>query len=186
MKESDEDIYLRYVADDNDADLETLLARHRDGLLLFLYGFVKDSEDAEELMLDTFAKLAVDKPGFSPRHPGSFKSWLYAIARRNALMHLRRRKFRTEPLDHEIPSEKDLPETCLLKDEKNRKLYQAMATLKPEYRQALTLLYMDGLSHEEIAQTMGMKLRQIYNLVERGKKSLKKTLEEMGIHDARY
>ena len=41
MAEADEEIYLRYVAEDNDADLETLLVRHRDGLLLFLYGFVK-------------------------------------------------------------------------------------------------------------------------------------------------
>ena len=63
-----------------------LLARHRDGLLLFLFSFVHSNEDAEELLMDTFAKLAVDKPSFHPRHPGSFKSWLYAIGRNNALM----------------------------------------------------------------------------------------------------
>ena len=36
MAETDEQIYLRYLAGDDDSDLETLLSRHRDGLLLFL------------------------------------------------------------------------------------------------------------------------------------------------------
>lgn len=76
MKETDEAIYLRYVAAENSADLEALLVRHRDGLLLFLLSFVRSAEDAEELLMDTFAKLAVNKPDFDPRHPGSFKSWL--------------------------------------------------------------------------------------------------------------
>ena len=86
MKETDEAIYLRYVATENISDLETLLSRHRDGLLLFLFSFVRSAEDAEELLMDTFARLAVDKPAFDSRHPGSFKSWLYAIGRNNALM----------------------------------------------------------------------------------------------------
>lgn len=90
--ETDEEVYLRYVNEDNDADLETLLIRHRDGLLLFLLGFVRNTEDAEDLLMDTFAKLALDKPDFEPERIGSFKSWLYTIARRNALMHIRKRK----------------------------------------------------------------------------------------------
>ncbi len=184
--ETDEKIYLRYAAEDDDADLEALLIRHRDGLLLFLLGFVRNAEDAEELLMDTFAKLAVDKPGFEPDRPGSFTSWLYTIARRNALMHIRKRRYETVPLDEDIPSESALPDTVLLKAEKNRKLYQAMSTLKPEYRRVLYLLYIENMPHEEIAGIMGLNIRQVYHLVDRGKKSLKKALERMGITDARY
>ena len=184
--ETDEEVYLRYVKEDDDADLETLLIRHREGLLLFLLGFVRNEEDAEELMMDTFAKLAVDKPGFEPDHTGSFKSWIYTIARRNALMHIRKRKYETVPLDENIPSDTDLPDAALLREERNLKLYQAMSAIKPEYRRVLYLLYMEDLPHEEIAGIMNMNLRQIYNLVERGKKSLKKVLERMGITDAQY
>ena len=184
--ETDEEIYLRYVTEDDDADLETLLFRHRDGILLFLLGFVRNEEDAEELMMDTFAKLAVNKPNFESGHPGSFKSWIYTIARRNALMHIRKRKYETVPLEDDIPSETDLPDAVLLKEERNRKLYQAMSTLKPEYRRVLYLLYMENLSHEEIAGIMGLNIRQVYHLVDRGKNSLKKTLERMGITNAQY
>ena len=184
--ETDEEIYLRYRANDDDADLETLLIRHRDGLLLLLFGFVRNTEDAEELLMDTFAKLAVDKPHFEPDHPGSFKSWLYTIARRNAMMHIRKRKVESVPLDENIASSADLPDVALLKEERNRKLYQAMSTLKPEYRRVLHLLYMENMPHEEIAGIMGMNIRQIYNLVKRGKQSLRKKLEGMGIVDAKY
>ena len=38
--------------------LGILFEKHKDGLILFLYGIVGDSEDAEELMMDTFAVLA--------------------------------------------------------------------------------------------------------------------------------
>ena len=47
--ETDEQIYLRYTETDDDADLEALLVRYREGLLLFLLGFVRNAEDAEQL-----------------------------------------------------------------------------------------------------------------------------------------
>lgn len=186
MTMRDEEIYLRYIAKENDEDLETLLIRYRDGLYLFLLGMVKNEEDAEDLLMDTFAKLAVDKPHFDPDCKGSFKSWLYAIARNNALMHIRKRKLQIVTLSEEIVSDEDTPESEMLKNERNRSIYRALMTLKPEYRQALSLLYIDGLSHEEIAVAMGMKKKQIYHLVDRGKTSLKKAFERMGIEDAQY
>lgn len=186
MDEKDEVIYLRYIEKEDDKDLETLLIRYRDGLFIFLMSFVKNEEDAEDLLMDTFAKLAVDKPYFDPDREGSFKSWLYAIGRNNALMHLRKHKYQAVPLDEDIVSEDETPESELLKSERNRKLYQALRTLKPEYRQALSLLYLEGLSHDEIAASMGMRKKQIYHLVDRGRESLKKVLERMGISDAQY
>ena len=181
-----EEVYLRYITEYNEKDLEQLLLAYRDGLFLFLLGFVKGEEDAEDLLMDTFARLAVDKPDFDPNRGGSFKGWLYAIARNNALMHIRRGKMKTVPLEEELLSDEDTPESAYLKDERNIKLYKAMSTLKPQYRRALTLLYIEGLKHEEIAQAMGVRIKQVYNLIDRGKKSLKTTLEGMGIYDAKY
>ena len=184
--EGAEEVYLRYITEYDDRDLETLLVAYRDGLFLFLMNYVKNEEDAEDILMDTFARLAVDRPRFDPKRGGSFKSWLYAIARNNALMLIRKRKLQTVPLEEDILSAQDTPESALLKDERDKKVYAAMGTLSPQYRQALTLLYFEELSHEEIAQAMGLKVRQIYNLIERGKKSMKKLLEGMGINDAKY
>ena len=173
-----EEIYLRYITECDDRDLEALLLAYREGLHLFLLSYVKNEEDAEDLLMDTFAKLAVDKPAFEARRQGSFKSWLYAIARNNALMHIRRCKMEAVPLDEGIVSEEDTPESALLRDEENRQLYRALSALKPEYRRALMLAYIEGLTHEEIAKAMGIKLRQLYNLLDRGKKALRKRLSD--------
>ncbi len=181
-----EEVYLRYITKYDDRDLEALLLAYRDGLYLFLLSYVRNEEDAEELMMDTFAKLAVDKPYFEIRKDGSFKSWLYSIARNNALMHIRKHKMEAVPLDEWNIADEDTPESEYLKDEENRTLYRALSALKAEYRRALMLLYIEGLDHEEIARAMGLKLRQFYNIIERGKKALKKTLKGMETDDAAY
>ena len=124
MNETDEALYSRYLETDDDGDLEILLARHREGLLLFLLGFVRNPEDAENLLMDTFARLAADQPRFEASYPGSFRNWLYTIRRRNALMQLRKGKLRTEPLREDAQAETDLPEITLLKEERNRNIVQ--------------------------------------------------------------
>ena len=178
-----EEIYLRYITKYDDKDLEALLIAYREGLYLFLLSYVKNEEDAEELMMDTFAKLAVDRPSFDPVRAGSFKSWLYAIARNNALMHIRKHKMEAVPIEENTAVSTDTPESTLIKDERDRMLYKALLSLKPEYRRALTLLYLEDFSHDEIALAMGVKKKQIYNFLERGKTALKSKLKEMGIED---
>ena len=180
------EVYLRYITEYNDKDLETLLAAYRDGLYLFLLSFVKNAEDAEELLMDTFARLAVDRPWFDPNRAGSFKGWLYAIARNNALMHIRKGRMKMVPIDEEDLAHDETPESVLLEEERNAKLYKALSALQPKYRRVLMLFYIEGLKHDEIAQAMGLRAKQVYNLMERGKKSLKKELEEMGMTDAKY
>ena len=70
MDMSDEALYARYLKQgDNDA-LRCLLERHREGLTLFLFGFVRNAQDAEELMLDAFAEVATG-PRFSPEKAAS-------------------------------------------------------------------------------------------------------------------
>ena len=70
--------YKRYLAGD-DEGIVTLVALYRSGLILYLTTLVKDVHLAEELTEDTFFKLMVKKPRY--RDKGSFKAWLYAIAR---------------------------------------------------------------------------------------------------------
>ena len=56
--ESDEQIYSRYLAQRSEGDFRILLERHRESLMLFLYSFVRNMEDAEELTLDAYAEAA--------------------------------------------------------------------------------------------------------------------------------
>ena len=59
--ESDEAVYLRFLAERREEDLIELLHRYEEGLRLFLYGYVRNLQDAEELTYDTFAALSSEK-----------------------------------------------------------------------------------------------------------------------------
>ena len=84
---ADEILYSRYLEKRDSDDLRELLERHRESLTLFIFGFVHDMDDAEELMLNAFAVAASGTSRFSGR--SSFKTWLFAIGRNLARKHLR-------------------------------------------------------------------------------------------------
>lgn len=182
MIETDELIYRRFLAEHQEDDFRVLLERHREGLVLFLYGYVHSMEDAEDLMLDAFAEAAAGAH-FSGK--STFRTWLFAIGKKLALRHLRRHRFvsgyQTLPDETAQP-----PELDILREERSRQLYQALSRLKEEYRQVLILLYFEEMSHDEAALVMGKTRKQIYNLAERGRKALKDQLERMGFDHAEY
>lgn len=229
MIESDDLIYSRYLAERNEADFRVLLERHKESLMLFLYSFVHNMEDAEELMLDDYAEAAA---GANYSGKSTFKTWLFSIGKKMALMRLRKQRFAAraiypvggslcqdsersnaaltdEPLspaggslcqDSGRPKPTLIdeesfgrtgeavgpPELNILREERNRQLYEALSGLKEDYRQILILLYFEEMSHEEAGKVMGKTKRQTYHLAERGRAALKEKLERMGFDYAQY
>lgn len=180
---SDEALYENYLKrGDNDA-LQCLLERYREGLTLFLFGFVHNAQDAEELMVDAFAEVAVGPTIFSGK--SSFKTWLFSVGKHLALKQLRRQKHEaaSELPDAEASAQ---PELRLLQEEQNRALYAALEKITQEYREVLLLQYMENMTPAEIAQIMGKRVSQIYNLIKRGKLALRSELERMGVTYAEY
>ena len=185
MNETDEVLYNRYLATRDESVFVILLDRHKETLLLFLNGFVHNFDDAEELMVDTFAEVAAGPTLFSGR--SSFKTWLFSVGKNLALMRLRklrRMPMADEAVSEEVPDAADTPEMQLLKEERQRQLYTALQQLHEDYRQILMLLYFEDMSHEEAARVMGKSKRQVYHLAERGRAALKEKLERMGFADA--
>lgn len=84
-----------------------------------------------------------------------------------------------DEVDFELPGE-ELVDAKLLQSEREQHLYEGMANLKTEYREVLYLVSLEGMSYREAARILGKSEQQVTNLVHRGKKSLKKILEERG------
>ena len=183
MRETDEQLYSRFLSKGDSADLAVLLERHRDSLTLFLYGIVHDMEDAEDLMLDAFAHAAAGAR-FSGR--SSFKTWLFSIGKNLALMHLRRRRISAHSQDELAGETSGAPDLDILKEERDRQLYRAIRNLHEDYRQILILLYFEDMSCEEAGRVMGKNRRQVYHLADRGRAALKAELERMGYEHAQY
>ncbi len=181
MNETDEDLYDRYLASNDESAFRVLVERHKASLLLFINGYVHNLDDAEELMVDTFAETAAGPTLFSGR--SSFKTWLFSIGKNLALMHLRKNKrhrMAEEEISETVSDPADTPELKVIEDEKKRQVYLALQQIHSDYRQILILLYFEEMSHEEAGKVMGKNRRQTYHLAERGRAALKETLERMG------
>ena len=133
ISDSDEKLYIRFLEKRDSDDLRVLLERYNESLTLFLYGFVKDMDDAEELMLDAFAVAASGTSRFSMK--SSFKTWLFAIGRNLAMKHLRKNRIEAVPLNEEIMTEAYQHELGfdLFKEERYAALYRALEQLSPEW-----------------------------------------------------
>ncbi len=169
--------YIRRFLAGEDEALEELVIEYRGGLTLFIYGFVHDWFEAESLMIDTFAAFAARRSGFQGK--SSLKTYLFAIAKRLALQHVRqtaRERVHMSSKDeaHHIL---DSAEMLYMQEEQTRDLYRSMQVLHPQYRQVLYLLYIEGMSREEVSRVLRKNQKQMDNLIHRAKSALRKQLD---------
>lgn len=177
---NDADRYRRFL-DGDDNGLREIIDIYYNGLTLYINGIVNDPSETEDIVQETFVKLAVKKPKFNEKY--EFKTWLYTIARNFAYNYLKRHKarFSDQPIDDYIMlSDGTDVEKEYLHTQQNIGLHRAMKDLNSDYFQVLYLMYFESLNTEEIAKIMHKSKRQIGDLLYRAKKSLKSKLEKAG------
>ena len=177
----DEGYYCQYL-DGDDEGLNALMKKYGDPLTMYIDGYLHDVHEAEELMLDVFAYLFTKKPRI---RDGGFKAYLYKAARHMALRHKSRRKplFSLDALTGE-PEGRLLAEEVIRTEERNRILHFCMDEINPDYREVLYLTYFEDMSYAQAAEVTGKTVKQITNMVYRGKESLRRLLEREGITNA--
>ena len=131
-----------------------------------VYGVVHEREAAKDVAQEVFLKVYRQMKWFEER--SKFKTWLYRIAM-NAAIDYSRRKGRTEPLEYwdseneemrpkvQVRDESPGPREKASQSELRAKLDEAIAQLSPEHRAVLTLREWQGLSYEEIAESLGIE-----------------------------
>ena len=178
---ADEALYRRYLDGDDDG-LDALMKKYGDPLTLYIDGYLHDAHEAEELMLDVFAYLFTKKPRI---RDGGFKAYLYKAARHMALRRKSKRMllFSLDGLANE-PDGQLLAEEVVRTAERNRILHFCMDEMNPDYREVLYLTYFEDMSYAQAAEVTGKTVKQITNMVYRGKESLRRLLEREGITNA--
>jgi RNA polymerase sigma-70 factor (ECF subfamily) len=168
--------------------LSILVKRYRIPLYNFVYRFVGDRETAEDVVQETFLRCMRHSHQFPAIEQVS--TWLYTIAGNLAKTELRRRKRwswipigpseedeRTtfyEPVDKErLPGEQT--DTHQVKDA----VVDAIHQLPDEFREAVLLRDLNGLSYEEIAKIICCPVGTVKSRVNRGRLRLQKTLRSL-------
>ncbi len=172
--------YRRFL-DGDDKGLAEIVRDYKDGLILYLNGFVNNISVAEELMEETFFKIIIKRPRFNAKY--SFKTWLYTIGRNTAIDYLRHNSKQSgvsmDDIEDYLKNEYDLEKMYII-EERKIVVHKALKKLHQEYRQVLWLLYFEEFSHLDAAAIMKKSSRQMKNLVYRAKSALKSELDKEG------
>ena len=172
--------YLRFLDGDDNAFV-SIIRDYKDGLILYLDSFTHNIYIAEDLMEDTFVKIATKKPTFY--RGSSFKTWLYAIAGNIARDWLRRNRRKItvsiDDISADLIAEDDL-ERQYIREERRIATRRALRKINSDYAQVLYLVYFEGFTNEQAAKVMRKSKRQVENLIYRAKQSLKSELDKEG------
>jgi RNA polymerase sigma-70 factor (ECF subfamily) len=129
-----------------------LYRRYRRVLYSFCVRLLADTQAAEDAVHETFMKLTTGSAAIA--QPAALKSWLYSVARNEALMTLRRRRS-AETSDAESVWDDETPLSLAEKADVQDLVQSAVACLKVEYREVILLREFEGLSYGEIASVTG-------------------------------
>jgi RNA polymerase sigma-70 factor (ECF subfamily) len=156
--ETDEALYYKIRRGNLDA-FDVLYARYKKGLFRFIYSYLKNEEQAEDVFQEAFMQvLGSNEVEFSE---GSFRSWLYFVSRNYALNRLRTNR-RSEKAHAELKlnpekGSSESAETLVLKSDLSRSLKSAAEKLPDNLSEVLTLR-LSGLPNKEIARALNIPL----------------------------
>lgn len=144
-------------------------------------------EDAEEVVSDVFQQAWRDAVRFDPQR-GTVEAWLLRIAHSRAVDRLRRRGARPDQNAGLHPEEADAAYTAcedaasalIELYESGSQVRRALAGLTPDQQRCIGLAFMEDLSHQEIAERLGLPLGTVKSHVRRGMLALRNQLESWG------
>lgn len=159
---------------------ELLVDRYEDAFLRKAKSILYSSEDAEEVVQDTFTRIYLYADRYRPQEGAAFSSWGYMILTRLAFTRYQKRKKergRTMELDPELferlPDTEEFLDDLTIRDE----VLDALSRLPEAASRILRLQFIDGKSQEEIASEEGSTVSAVKTRVHRAKKLFKKSFE---------
>lgn len=188
MEALDRAAVAQVLAGDRDA-FGALVHSHSRAIFALAYRMTGNSEDADEVVQETFMRAYKSLDRFEQR--SNFGTWLYRIAVNRALDLIARRKSRPQPeytiaedpeaaeREMQVSSERPDPERQLMSREAGEKIATAIRELSPKEQIAFRLRHMEGRSIAEIAEAMEIKEEAAKNTVFRAVKKLRATLQPL-------
>lgn len=162
-----------------DLTWERIVTDHSARVYRLAYRLTGNPYDAEDLTQETFIRVF---RSLSTYTPGTFEGWLHRITTNLFLDQVRRRKrIRMEPLGDDaqhVPGVVGFgsPERGFEHANLDEDVQRALDALSPEFRAAVVLCDIEGLSYEEIALTLGIKLGTVRSRIHRARAQLRDAL----------
>ncbi len=158
---------------------DDVVREHSARVYRLAYRLTGNSHDAEDLTQEVFVRVFRSLSSYTP---GTFEGWLHRITT-NLLLDMARRKqrIRFEGLGEDTAARLGdgarSPADAFDDRHLDSDIQAALKALAPEYRAAVILCDIEGLSYEEIAAALGIKLGTVRSRIHRGRAQLRTALE---------
>ena len=182
---TDEKLISRFQAGDERAYVE-LVNRYKDKLLNFVFQFLGDLEQAEDVVQDTMIRLYEKKHYY--KEIAKFSTWIYTIARNLANTELRKRKRRKttylsqmskEERQYEIPAVQDDVDQSLHNEFINDRIQSAINNLPEHFKLVIILRDIQELSYDDISNIVEVPLGTIKSRINRARIQLQAELQDL-------
>lgn len=188
---SDPDVALMLrVKEDDAVAFEYLIDRFQRKIIRFMNGWTRNAEYAEDLAQEVFLRIYKSRKTYVPT--AKFSTWLYRIAHNVAANHVRdlsiRKEYQLSKAENgstsgllleniAVSSSGYQPTRNMDHQERSRVIMLALEALGERQRTAILLSKFEGMSYQEIGETMGLTVQAVKSLLMRARVNLKNLLE---------
>jgi RNA polymerase sigma-70 factor (ECF subfamily) len=164
---------------------ESLVTRYEAKVYRLALRMLRNPQDAEDALQETFLQVFRGLAGFEGR--SQFSTWLFRLATNVCLMRIRHRETEPSkllPLEDYLPKLEegdspqmiewaDRPEDALLSKESREKMMEALDKLPPEYRAVFILRDIEGFSNAETGESLGISVAAVKSRLHRARLALR-------------
>jgi RNA polymerase sigma-70 factor (ECF subfamily) len=151
----------------------TLVNRHSNRFYRIAYRLVSRKDDAEDIVQDAFLKLWNRPNLWDPGKGTKFTTWFYRVVINLCLDHRKKKKLVNISEDIEFADEKPGADILLDVHQKQAILERWICELPERQQLAINLCFYEGLSNNEAAQIIGVRIKALQSLIMRAKTTLK-------------
>jgi RNA polymerase sigma factor (sigma-70 family) len=157
---------------------DQIVTDHSARVYRLAYRLTGNPHDAEDLTQEVFVRVFRSLHTYTP---GTFEGWIHRITT-NLFLDTARRKQRirfdalADDADQRLPSKLPTPDVAYLDQLFDADIEAALSALPPEFRAAVVLCDVEGLSYEEISDVLGVKMGTVRSRIHRGRNLLRKAL----------
>ncbi|MEM7583005.1 MAG: sigma-70 family RNA polymerase sigma factor [Acidobacteriota bacterium] len=162
---------------------EEVYSRYAQMIFNLAYRMSGHLEQAEDLTQEVFLRIHRHLGRFNGR--STLKTWVYRVTLNHCRSKLGRRKYPMQPLADEndgeganLVDERRDPEDRAMARDAGRQISLALRQVKPVFREAVVLRDLQGLSYDEIAEILDVRVGTVRSRIARGRERLRVVLEK--------
>jgi len=186
VAEKTDEVLIKNALQGDQRAYKKLLERHRHAIFHIAYKIVRNTEEAADLVQETFMKAFGSLSTY--RFEYRFSTWLYRIAANNAIDYLRKRKIEALSLDRpvetkdgsvelQLPDWTHNPEFDFTRKQRQISIEEAINSLPEKYREVIVYRHTEDKPYNEIARILGIPVGTVKARIFRARELLKKKLK---------